>query len=181
MDLEFLKSLISDFDLMAILPDMALVMEWIVKGVYYTIMAGPALLVFMGLWYLILPPREANHFLGYRFYWGMGSDRSWRFTQRFAGMVWALLGYRLGSDMYNNHAGLQEMETLEMLYLAIDLILDQIFAVFISTLVINTIIFLLFNFKGNVRWLWRWIWKQIKKLFHMLFKRDKEAPTEEAP
>ena len=41
---------------------------------------------------LFFTPREANHYIGYRCYFGMGSVQAWRFTQRFAGLVFGILG-----------------------------------------------------------------------------------------
>lgn len=161
-DLDFIKNLISDFDLMAILPQMADVMDWIVTGVSYAVVIGPILLAIMGLWYLILPAREANHFLGYRFFWGMGSVKSWKFTQRFAGLVWAVLGLILALDANELREQLPDTETLEAMYQAIELIINQIFWVVVASVTVNVIIFLLFNFKGQYRWLWRYLGDAIK-------------------
>ena len=163
LDMDFLKSLISDFDLMSLLPEMAMVMEWIVKGVYYAVMAGPVILIVMGLLYLIFPTKEANHVVGYRFFWGMGSIKSWKFTQRFAGIVWALLGLWLGFDMFQDQSILTDLETLDMLYTAVEMILHQIVAVAISVVCINVFIFLAFNFRGEVRRPWVKLWNIITK------------------
>lgn len=165
LDLDFLKSFISDFDLMSILPDLADVMEWIVKGVNIALIVGPVLLAVMGLWYLLLPTREANHFVGYRFFWGMGSVKSWKFTQRFAGLVWLVLGVKMAMEANDNRASLEAMETIDLMYTAIEQIIRQVSAVIISCLVINLVVFIIFNFKGNVRRPWRWIGRKIKELF----------------
>lgn len=165
LDMDFLKSLISDFDLMSILPDLADVMDWIVKGVNIALIVGPVLLAVLGLWYLLLPTREANHFVGYRFFWGMGSVKSWKFTQRFAGLVWLILGVNMAMTANENRASLEAMETIDLMYTAIEQIIRQVGAVIISCLVINIVVFLIFNFKGNVRRLWRWIGRKIKELF----------------
>ena len=53
---------------------------------------GPVLFIVMGLFYLFLAPPEANHKLGYRTYFGMGSLAAWKFTQKLAGIVWSALG-----------------------------------------------------------------------------------------
>ena len=82
MDSETLKSLINDFDPMKLIPDLGNLLGWLELAVRISVMAGPVILLVLGLWYLILPPKEANHFAGYRFYWGMGSVDAWRFTQR---------------------------------------------------------------------------------------------------
>lgn len=165
LDLDFLKSFISDFDLMSILPDLADVMGWIVKGVNIALIVGPVLLAVLGLWYLLLPTREANHFVGYRFFWGMGSVKSWKFTQRFAGAVWLILGVKMALEANDNRASLEAMETIDLMYTAIEQIIRQVSAVVISCLVINLVVFLIFNFKGYVRRPWRWIGRKIKELF----------------
>ena len=56
---------------------------------------GPILFIGMGLFYLYLAPPEANHKLGYRTYFGMGSVAAWKFTQKLAGMVWGGVGILL--------------------------------------------------------------------------------------
>ena len=164
LDMDFLKSLISDFDLMSILPDLADVMEWIVKGVNIALIIGPVILAVMGLWYLLLPAREANHFVGYRFFWGMGSVKSWKFTQRFAGAVWLVLGIVMAVSANENRAALEAMETIDLMYTAIEQIIHQVVNVVVSCLAINAVVFILFNFKGNVRRIWRKLFAWIKKL-----------------
>lgn len=179
LDMDFLKSLISDFDLMSILPDLADVMDWIVKGVNIALIIGPVVLAVLGLWYLLLPTREANHFIGYRFFWGMGSVKSWKFTQRFAGAVWLGVGIKMALEAYDNQAQLEAMETIDLMYTAIEVILHQVWYVVVSCLIINAIVFLIFNFKGNVRRLWRWMGRKIKELFLKL-KSNMEANMAES-
>lgn len=179
LDMDFLKSLISDFDLMSILPDLADVMDWIVKGVNIALIIGPVVLAVLGLWYLLLPTREANHFVGYRFFWGMGSVKSWKFTQRFAGAVWLGVGIKMALEAYDNQAQLEAMETIDLMYTAIDVIIHQVWYVVVSCLIINAIVFLIFNFKGNVRRLWRWMGRKIKELFLKL-KSNVEANMAES-
>ena len=106
LDLDFLKSLISDFDLMTLLPDLAELMGNIMALMQWILVAGPLVLAFMGLWYLVLPAKEANHVLGYRFFWGMGSVKSWKFTQRLAGIVWLVLGAKMAFEAYTARGAL---------------------------------------------------------------------------
>lgn len=180
LDMDFLKSLISDFDLMALLPEMADVMDWIVTAVGYAVVLGPCLLILLGLWYLLLPAREANHFVGYRFFWGMGSIKSWKFTQRFAGVVWIILGAVLANNANELRDELMAMEKLDMMYEAIILILKQISWVVVTCLVINVIIFFIFDFKGNLRRVWRMLGAWIKEQFEKA-KQPKEQKAETKP
>ena len=178
-DMDFLKSLISDFDLMALLPEMVDVLDWIMIAVSYALVAGPCVLALLGLWYLILPAREANHFLGYRFFWGMGSIKSWKFTQRFAGLVWVILGASLALQANDLRESLLAMEKLNMMYEAIVLILKQISWIVVTCLAINVIVFIIFDFKGNVRKVWRKLWayilEQIEKSKQV---KEKKAVTQ---
>ena len=175
LDMDFLKTLISDFDLMTILPDLADLMDWIVKGVNIALIIGPVVLAVMGLWYLLLPTREANYVVGYRFLWGMGSVKSWKFTQRLAGLVWLIMGVRMAREAYDNQAQLEALETIELMYTAIETIIHQVGTVIISCVAINVVIFLLFNFKGNYRRLWRFLGRKIKELFDKLVAKISEA------
>ena len=92
MDFEALKVLFEEFDLAAFLPDLSDVMGWVEMLLRIAVMAGPLLLLLFGLLYLLIPPKEANHGLGYRFWWGMSSLDAWQFTQHLAGLVWSGLG-----------------------------------------------------------------------------------------
>ena len=88
--IDTLKSLLTDFDPAAIFPDLSKlfgVMELILR---ICVLAGPLCLLGFGLWYLLAPAKEANHHVGYRFYWGMSSVEVWQFTQRLAGLVWTV-------------------------------------------------------------------------------------------
>ena len=165
LDMDFLKGLISDFDLMSILPDLVDVLDWIIKGVNIALIIGPVILAVMGLWYLLLPTREANYVLGYRFFWGMGSVKAWKFTQRLAGLVWLILGWNMANEAYANRASLESLETLDLMYQVIELIIKQVSYVVVSILAINVVVFIIFNFKGNVRRPWRWIGRKIKEGF----------------
>lgn len=179
-NMDFLKSLISDFDLMALLPEMVDVLDWIMIAVSYALVAGPCLLVLLGLWYLILPAREANHYVGYRFFWGMGSIKSWKFTQRFAGVVWIILGAWLALQANDLRESLLAMEKLDMMYEAISMILKQISWVVVTCLGINVVIFIIFDFKGNVRKVWRKLWAYIQEQMNKS-KQVKDKKAENQP
>lgn len=61
----------------------------------WSLLIGPILMLAFGLWYFFMPPKEANHKVGFRTWFGMGSVEAWRFTQRLAGIVWGGLGILL--------------------------------------------------------------------------------------
>ena len=95
-----LVALIDDFDLSAILPQLDSVVDWASGVCRLCVLAAPLIMLALGLWYLLKPPAEANHSVGYRFYYGMGSVEAWRFTQRIAGLAWTALGGLLTIVMF---------------------------------------------------------------------------------
>lgn len=87
-----LLSLFDNFDLAKLLPDLQKVFSDIRTWAGLLVLIGPLVLLGVGLYYMFLTPREANHRTGFRTPFGMGSVSAWRFTQRIAGLVYAGLG-----------------------------------------------------------------------------------------
>ena len=96
-----LDSLIGFFsgaeDAAPILPDAGMLVDKVAMIAKVLVIAGPVIMLVMGLLYLFAAPQEANHHFGYRCYFGMGSEHAWRFTQRIAGITWTALPLRLSS------------------------------------------------------------------------------------
>lgn len=151
MDSEALKSLINDFDPMKLIPDLGNLLGWLELAVRISVMAGPVILLVLGVWYLLLPPKEANHFAGYRFYWGMGSVDAWRFTQRLAGIVWVVLGLGLTIAAVLVTNQYPDMNAMEMAYSAVSHILLQIGLAFGSCIIMNIVLFFMFDRHGRRR------------------------------
>ena len=84
LDIEALKKAFEDFDLATLLPNLDSIFGKITLICRICVLVGPILLLVLGLSYLFLAPKEANYYLGYRCYYGMGSVHAWRFTQRIA-------------------------------------------------------------------------------------------------
>ena len=89
---EDIKVLMDNFDPASLLPDLSTVVGKVEFITRLAVMVGPILLLVLGILYFFAAPREANYRFGYRCYFGMGSEEAWRFTQRFAGLVWGALG-----------------------------------------------------------------------------------------
>ena len=89
---EDIKVLMDNFDPAALLPDLTTVVGKVEFITRIAVMAGPVVLLVLGILYFFAAPKEANYRFGYRCYFGMGSEEAWRFTQRFAGLVWSVLG-----------------------------------------------------------------------------------------
>ena len=92
LDIASIKSVMDGFDPASLLPDLSKVFGSLVGVCRVAVMIGPVIALILGLAYLFLAPKEANYYFGYRCYFGMGSVRAWRFTQRIAGMILGGLG-----------------------------------------------------------------------------------------
>ena len=149
--IESLIELVNDFDFAKIMPELDSVMGWIDLFVRICVLAAPVALLFFGLWWLILPPKEANHHVGYRCYFGMGSVEAWRFTQKIAGILFTVLGIALLviSLLLSNR--FPDMEPSLMLDKAVVCILWQIGITLVLSLLINLIIALRYDRNGDLR------------------------------
>ena len=88
---DFIKSLLGEFDPTALLPDLWAIFGNLDATLRVVVLAGPLCLLGLGLLYLLAPPSEANHIFGYRLFWGMSSVEAWQYTQKTAGLVWLAL------------------------------------------------------------------------------------------
>lgn len=148
---EFITNLLSDFDPAALLPELDTFLGKVELVARIAVLAGPAVLLFLGLCYLIFPAKEANHVAGYRFFWGMSSVEAWRFTQKTAGIVWSLLGLIMGGIVYLYSAKFHGMELMDAVWLAVKCIFWELGFVAASCLVIDITVFASYNSRGVAR------------------------------
>ena len=146
--MDFLKSLLADFDPAALVPDLEALFNNLDGALRVVVLAGPLCLLGLGLLYLLAPPSEANHVFGYRHFWGMSSVEAWRFTQKTAGLVWTGLGLCLTVIMAFLCNGYRELAAEAMLMSALTSVLVELLLVFLSTLLINTLVIFRFDYKG---------------------------------
>ena len=151
MDFEALKVLFEEFDLAAFLPDLSDVMGWVEMLLRIAVMAGPLLLLLFGLLYLLIPPKEANHGLGYRFWWGMSSLDAWQFTQHLAGLVWSGLGVILTIVMALICNGYRQMEITDMVWKALGCLGIEAVLVLLANIAISVTAMVRFDRKGEFR------------------------------
>ena len=149
--MDFLKSLLGDFDPAALVPDLGAIFNNLDGALRVVVLAGPLCLLGLGLLYLLAPPSEANHVFGYRHFWGMSSVEAWRFTQKTAGLVWTGLGLCLTVIMAFLCNGYRELAAEAMLMSALTSVLVELLLVFLSTMLINTLVIFHFDHKGARR------------------------------
>ncbi len=150
--IEKLKDLINNFDPVSYLPDIASIMSWASLFAQICVLVAPVIMLLCGLRYLLLPPKEANHEAGYRFYFGMGSVEAWRFTQLLAGCVWTVIGLGLSIAMYLIGKNFPVMELGPMVDKAVMCILWQIGLILASYIGINLTLIIRYDRHGDVRW-----------------------------
>lgn len=151
MTIDDLKTLMDDFDPAALLPELDTIVGKIEFIMRIAVVVGPILLLVMGLVYLIAAPKEANYYLGYRCYFGMGSVNAWRFSQRIAGIVWTLLGLVLTAVMILLSNGFRGMEIMDLVWKAVRCMLWEAGLVAVSCLFINMVVALNYNRSGELR------------------------------
>ena len=145
---EDIKVLMDNFDPASLLPDLTTVVGKVEFITRIAVLVGPILLLVMGLLYFFAAPREANYRFGYRCYFGMGSEEAWRFTQRFAGLIWMVLGLALTVVMLILTGAFAGNPIMEIIGKGVRCLLWEAGLIFLSCLVINVTAMLLYDRKG---------------------------------
>ena len=151
MKIEDFKSLMDAFDPAALLPELDSIMGVLEFAMEIAVLAGPVVLLVLGLLYLFAAPKEANYYLGYRCFFGMGSIEAWRFTQRLAGVVWSALGTILTVVMAIISTGFDGKDTAQIIGSAMSCIIWEAALAILSSIAINTVVALNFDAKGELR------------------------------
>ena len=146
--MDALMALFEGFDFANFIPDIHSVLGWMETVARIAVMAGPLVLLGFGLLYLLAPPKEANHSLGFRCWWGMASLDAWQFTQHLAGMVWTALGLVLTVVMGLLCNSFRGMEVSDMLWLAIRCLLWELGIAAVSTIAIQVAAIVVFDHRG---------------------------------
>ena len=149
--MDALKSLFEGFDFAAFVPEVDTVLGWVELIARLAVMAGPLLLLGFGLVYLLAPPKEANHSVGFRCWWGMASLDAWQFTQRLAGMIWSALGLVLTIIMALICNGFRSMEPMDMVWAAVKCLLWELGLAAAACLAVNVAVIVVFDRNGYRR------------------------------
>lgn len=149
--IDSIKELMDGFDPASLLPELDTVFGKIELVCRIAVMVGPVLLIALGLTYLLLSPKEANHHLGYRCYFGMGSVQAWRFTQKFSGVVLGSLGLILTAVMVFMMMSFRGMEVEAMLWRAVKCLIWEAALALLANLAIQAAAFFLFDANGDYR------------------------------
>jgi len=150
-DFGAIKEIMDAFDPATLLPELDTITGWIDLVARIAVMAGPIVILVLGLVYLFLSPKEANHHFGYRCYFGMGSVDAWRFTQRLAGIVLGALGLVLSVVMFFLVQGFGGLEIMDLMGKAAVCLLWEIGLAAAACLGVNITAMVMFDRKGDYR------------------------------
>ena len=145
---EDIKVLMDNFDPASLLPDLSSMTGVVATLTRLAVLVGPIVLMVMGILYFLVSPKEANYHFGYRCYFGMGSEEAWRFTQRLAGVVWAVLGLVLTLVMLFLSGSYGSKDISEVISSGLTSLLWEIGLTAASCLAINIAAMVRFDRKG---------------------------------
>ena len=146
--MEKLTEIFEKLDLTKLVPPMDTLLDkllWIAK---VAVMAGPIVMLVFGLWYLLLPPKEANYGAGFRTWFGMGSVEAWRMTQRIGGTVWSACGLVLAVVMWFVSRGFAGGDPMVVAEKAVTCLVWQVAVAFISYIAVWIVMMFLFDSRG---------------------------------
>ena len=151
LDVESIKAMLDGFDPAVLLPDLSKVFDSLASVCRIAVLIGPVVLLLLGLFYLILTPKEANYYLGYRCYFGMGSEYAWRFTQRLAGWLFSVTGLVLTVVMFAISVSFPYMPLPDMVWKAAACLVVELVASVVLILTVNLSAAFHFDRKGKHR------------------------------
>ena len=152
MNLDAIKEFLSGSETaLPVVPDAGTVVDKILPIAKVLVVAGPVIMLILGLLYLFAAPREANHHFGYRCYFGMGSEQAWRFTQRIAGITWTALGAIMTVAMLIVTGRFPKLDVLEMLTSAATSLVTEALVLLAATIIIRITVAAVFDRHGERR------------------------------
>ena len=140
--IELLDAIIPKLD--ALLGDMRF---WMIVAV----LIGPILFMGMGAFYYFASPKEANHRLGYRTYFGMGSVQAWKYTQKLAGMVWGGLGVVMTLVAIIVAIVLGGKEPADAMNSALTMLIIEAVCALLAFLAVEILVFVRYDMNGNLK------------------------------
>ena len=146
--IEDIKGLMDNFDPASLLPDLSSMAGTVATITRLAVLAGPIVLLVLGLMYFFVSPKEANYRFGYRCYFGMGSEEAWRFTQRIAGILWAALGLVLTILMLIISGGYGGKDISQVISSGFRCMIWELVLTGLSVLAINLLVMLRYDRKG---------------------------------
>lgn len=149
--MDFLDKILDGSGLSELLPDLTGLADQLDLVLRALVMVGPLALLGFGLFYFLVPPKEANYKVGYRFRYGMSRVPVWKFMQRLAGMVYGGLGIVLLIAMSIVCARFSGMNEPDMVWFGFKCVVVELELILVATLAIDITIVAMFDRKGVSR------------------------------
>ena len=146
-----LLSRLKDMDIAALLPDMSTFMGQLGFWLRLCLLLGPLVMAGLGAVYFFIPPNEANHALGYRCKWSMGSVEAWRYAQRTAGFLYMILGGGMAVVMVVVSIIISFMQPVGMAITVLVCLILEVAAVAVAHVLINKLLSKHYDSNGNPR------------------------------
>ena len=152
--MEKLMSLFEGFDIEKIgdlLPSAETLMNGLSKWMVLLVLVGPLLMVGFGIYYWFFAPKEANHSMGFRFFYAMSRVEVWQHTQRLAGIAYAALGGVLFIIIGLISLSFGRLAPPDMVWLAAKCLIWEVVLAIIATLAVDILIVVLYDYQGEPR------------------------------
>ena len=149
--MEKITEILDKLDLAKFVPELDKLMELVLKCAKFSVRVGPICILLLGFIYLFLHPNEANHKLGYRTFFGMGSVHAWRFTQRVSGFIMLIIGLFLNGAAKKAAQSFTLADTSALFDKVFALVITQIKCVLVIFVFMILLTAVVFNRKGVCR------------------------------
>ena len=151
LNIDSIKSMMDGFDPASLLPDLSKIFDSLAPLCRFAVLVGPVVVLLLGLSYLFLSPKEANHYLGYRCYFGMGSEYAWRFTQRLVGWLFTVAGLVMTIVMFAISVSFPYMQLTDLTWRAASCLAVELVVSVLLVLIVNLSAAYHFDRKGRHR------------------------------
>ena len=120
-------SLLQDFDVSNFLPGPNKFMNSLESWARLLVLAGPLVLLCMGLWRYCTPPKKPSERISWFRYWGFGSKEAWWYARRLSIVAYQFLGGSLTVlmfiiSLFFNGEKAMDMMTAAMLCIALEIL-----------------------------------------------------------
>jgi uncharacterized membrane protein len=152
--LEKLIAMFEGFDVEKIgemLPSAESLMSGLTGWVKWLVMIGPLLMLGFGIYYWFFAPKEANHSMGFRFFYAMSRVEVWQHAQRLAGIAYTALGGILFVIIGLISLRFGRQAPPDMVWLAAKCLIWEVVLGIIATLAVDILIVVLYDAKGEPR------------------------------
>jgi hypothetical protein len=133
-------SLLQDFDVANFLPEPDKFMSSLVGWVRLIILAGPLMLLILGLWYRFVEPKKPGSKIGFPLWVTIGSVQAWNFAQRLCNSAYLVIGGGLSALMLVISLFFNKNHGLAMVNIALVCVIVELIVIVIVCFTINALV-----------------------------------------